>query len=1420
MITKANKIFALLLALCLVLSMVPVFPASAAETLASYYSTNAAGTGAKKTITVDGDISDWNSSMLIAQGTANDDPRVYRPNSMYEIPIDLYALYAAYDNENLYLMWEMTNVQDVVAPNDNYPLSQGVLFQTMNVPFFIAIDTGDAATAIGNNGALISGGTIWDSGITFGQSFNKLIAISTNGANGPFLYGGNSQGLNPVEEAARAEVGMTFDYGLGILSKNVYGIDKAYGEYNNRVVGDMCNENAAWVDFNTLGHSTATMDFHYEMSVSLASLGVTAADVESRGLGVLLVATMGKSGMDCLPYDLSMNDQADLDDAAGSQEFNSFEKSDLDFITTSFARVGNATVTPTEPTTPSTPTTPSNPTTPSEPATEPTEPTVPSTPTVPSYPQGVIYLKPGTDWMIDGARFAAYFWDGNGKEVWVDGTDADGDGYYEIKIPEGCTNVLFCRMNGSTTANNWDNRWNQTEDYTVPTDEKIAFIKDNGWNTTGHWEAYTPADWECTHGSHDQNGNCTSCGEAVQHSYTSKVTAPTCTEDGYTTHTCVCGKSYKDNTVPAIGHNYVNGFCANCGEETTLCTDGKEHTFNAGVISVSPTCSTAGVKTFSCTKCGKTKTESIPAMGHNFVNGICARCGIAQECTTHIWNDGVDTVAPTCTATGIKTYTCTVCGTTKTEVTLSLGHNYVDGKCSHCGQKENCSHFWRSPSSVSATCEKDGSYTETCLFCGGKRTEIIPAKGHKYAAGRCYVCGKEQQEPLLFIDIANAADLLAFANRVNAGETELNGRLVANIDLGGAAWTAIGYYCKNGESGNSLFYKGRFDGQGYTVSNFKSAGTDCEGLFGYCEIAVIENLGITNANITGWNAGAIAGYAPTSEILNCFVKDCTITGYTNNAVALTSRKVHIGSVTGANSGTVKNCYAINVTLVDKSGSMTVPAGETYTPYHTCNLSAMGGVIRSNNYYMNITAPAFSSTSGAEEATAAQFASGEITYKLNKEVTDGTQAWYQTCGVGLPAHSGLTVYLENGKYVNKLTACTHAWVDATCVTPKTCSKCGETEGTALGHSWNAATCTAPQTCSKCGAMTGSALDHNYVNGYCSDCGTKDPNYVAPITAPTLTPTGFTLSFEDEILVNFYYTISDTTNVAEQGMLVFYQNPGQADVAKANAVYTGSEANGSFISTTDGIAAKEMGDDRYYCAYAKLSNGEYVYSALHQYSPKKYATNMLGRDSTSLKQKALCVAMLNYGAAAQEFFGYRTDSLMNAGLTAEQKALIAAYDASLFTGAVAADASKVGGFAATATGFSSKSASVSFEGAFAINYYFAPSAAINGDMKLYIWSPADFAAVNRLTTKNATAVVVMQQQANGTYWGQVEGIAAKMLDQTYYVAGVYTDANGNTYSTGVVAYSLSKYCMNNAYGNMGALAQATAMYGYYADQYFAN
>ena len=340
---------------------------SSAGTLSSYYSTNAAGKGAKKTITVDGDISDWDSSMIIAQGAANDDPRVYRPNSMFELPLDLYTLYGAHDDNNIYLMWEMTNVQDIVAPNDDYPLTQGILYQTMNIPFFIAVNTGKSDT-IGNKCQTAAGGTLWDSGITFSNSdgVNRLIAISTNGANGPYVYKGDSSGLNAVEvygPVASAKTnteksGIQFNYGLGILSSKVNGIDGAYGVNNNRVVGDMCGESAAWVDFNAKGHKTTTMDFHYEMSIPLSELGVTSSDVASSGVGVMVIMTSGKSGMDCLPYDLSMNDQADLDDSAGSLENNSFEKSDADNITVGFARIGagsSPTPTPTPTPTPGTP---------------------------------------------------------------------------------------------------------------------------------------------------------------------------------------------------------------------------------------------------------------------------------------------------------------------------------------------------------------------------------------------------------------------------------------------------------------------------------------------------------------------------------------------------------------------------------------------------------------------------------------------------------------------------------------------------------------------------------------------------------------------------------------------------------------------------------------------------------------------------------------------------------------------------------------------------------------------------------------------------------------------------------------------------------------------------------------------------------
>jgi hypothetical protein len=215
-------------------------------------------------------------------------------------------------------------------------------------------------------------------------------------------------------------------------------------------------------------------------------------------------------------------------------------------------------------------------------------------------------------------------------------------------------------------------------------------------------------------------------------------------------------------------------------------------------------------------------------------------------------------------------------------------------------------------------------------------------------------------------------------------------------------------------------------------------------------------------------------------------------------------------------------------------------------------------------------------------------------------------------------------------------------------------------------------------------------------------------------------------------------------------------------------------------------------------------------------------MLGKESTSAKQKALCVAMLNYGAAAQSFFGYKTDDLMNASLTDEQKALVKAYDASYFTGTVPVDVSKIGSFASTTPGFSGRGISVSFEGAFSINYYYLPNAVVDSTMVMYYWNPKDYSNATVLTVENASGTIIMEPQANGSYWGQLSGIAAKNLDEAYYVTVVYTDANGNSCCSGILAYSISTYCMNNAKPgkNMQELAANTAMYGYYAKEYFTK
>ena len=193
-------------------------------------------------------------------------------------------------------------------------------------------------------------------------------------------------------------------------------------------------------------------------------------------------------------------------------------------------------------------------------------------------------------------------------------------------------------------------------------------------------------------------------------------------------------------------------------------------------ITKQPTCTEEGKKTFTC-DCGDTYTEIIPAKGHTEVidkavpatcttdgkteGSHCSVCGevikaqTVIKATGHKYDDGKITKQPTCTETGVKTYTCSECGATKTETIKANGHTEVidkavpatcttDGKtegshCSVCGEvikaqtviKATGHNFGSWSTTKAATCTESGTQTRKCASCGKTETKTIPATGHK-----------------------------------------------------------------------------------------------------------------------------------------------------------------------------------------------------------------------------------------------------------------------------------------------------------------------------------------------------------------------------------------------------------------------------------------------------------------------------------------------------------------------------------------------------------------------------------------------------------------------------------------------------------------------------------------------------------------
>lgn len=219
--------------------------------------------------------------------------------------------------------------------------------------------------------------------------------------------------------------------------------------------------------------------------------------------------------------------------------------------------------------------------------------------------------------------------------------------------------------------------------------------------------------------------------EATGHDYKVKDHKDaTCTEDGYTTSVCKnCGDEKKE-TIKATGHQHteVRGTKkATCIEEgytgDTYCTDcgnmiftGKkiektDHTWDNGVVSKDPTCTEKGSKTYTCAVCRETKTEEIPATGHQNKEvrdkkaATCTKAGYTgdtycKDCGEllktgketdalgHTWGKGKVTRKSTYTAVGQITYTCSRCGKKRVITTKKLfypkaGTKYTVAGCQY-----------------------------------------------------------------------------------------------------------------------------------------------------------------------------------------------------------------------------------------------------------------------------------------------------------------------------------------------------------------------------------------------------------------------------------------------------------------------------------------------------------------------------------------------------------------------------------------------------------------------------------------------------------------------------------------------------------------------------------------------------------------
>ena len=297
----------------------------------AFYATNPNGVGKEATITIDGSFSDWSEDMLIAQGGAWDIANNFK-GGHENCVLDDYALYAAWDNDNLYIGWQMVNTTDTWASSGDGPLSDGG--RVLDVPLMLALNVGNRPAMTGK---MANGKMIWDAlDVNFETRVDNILLMSGKvglGTPGFFIASDASGGASYDPEYCLSfkTEGISYKMAEGCLPKSIMMLKGATD------VSDV-HDKSKYTDAMTEGHDTK-FDSFYEINIPLKTLGIDKSYIEENGIGVMQIATRGTSGIDCIPHDPSMLDNATGDCAVDPS--TSHEKDDTDIITVPLAAVGN-----------------------------------------------------------------------------------------------------------------------------------------------------------------------------------------------------------------------------------------------------------------------------------------------------------------------------------------------------------------------------------------------------------------------------------------------------------------------------------------------------------------------------------------------------------------------------------------------------------------------------------------------------------------------------------------------------------------------------------------------------------------------------------------------------------------------------------------------------------------------------------------------------------------------------------------------------------------------------------------------------------------------------------------------------------------------------------------------------------------------